>query len=314
MRRLRFQPVAVGTAIIVAIAALLWCGRRQAPQAQQAAKWEKLFNGQDLHGWKVRGGAKWTVQNGLLVGEQDQGKAGDIFTVRQWTDFKLKVTFRVQGHANSGIWFRTPLTGGMGYQFDILEKSDYGCTWGTIYSGGFLSKNLDETIIKRNDWNVAEIEMVGRHMVVRLNGKKVGEADSDKFARGRIGFQVHGGDKFKDMKIIVKDVQILPLTPNEAGVSNSSCYVCHLDFKTEPLSRKHLAHNIGCTTCHGRSQAHMDDEAHKTPPDNVFTHAAVDQLCSRCHRKGQHACTRAQKPADKGKVCTDCHGQHRVER
>ena len=36
-------------------------------EAQQ--KWISLFNGKDLSGWFVRGKARWSVQNGVLVGE-----------------------------------------------------------------------------------------------------------------------------------------------------------------------------------------------------------------------------------------------------
>ena len=100
---------------------------------------------------------------------------------------------------------------------------------------------------------------------------------------------------------------------NEAvSADNSRCYLCHLDFDGELLVATHEAHGIGCTTCHGPSEAHMADEDHRTPPDKMFDRADVTKACTVCH--AGHAKDEIAKLVARGdNVCTDCHGRHRIE-
>jgi hypothetical protein len=85
---------------------VLWLAPLRFGQAQetggQAApkpEWESIFNKRDLTGWQPVGGAKWTVQDGVLIGQQNNGVPGDLFTTREWTDFELQVTFKVRSNA-----------------------------------------------------------------------------------------------------------------------------------------------------------------------------------------------------------------------
>ncbi len=50
---------------------LMLAGLTLSGQAQK--KWTSLFNGKDLSGWFVHGKARWSVQNGILVGEGGMG-------------------------------------------------------------------------------------------------------------------------------------------------------------------------------------------------------------------------------------------------
>ena len=174
--------------------------------------WIALFNGKDLQGWRAVGGAKWTVENGILIGQQDNGKPGDLYTERTFRDFELRCTFKMVWPGNSGIWFRSkPEQGQLGYQMDILDKKEYGCTVGSVWSRGFLAKNTDESIVNLDGWNDVTITCRGNHIVVVLNGHKVADITNDRYAEGRIGLQVHAGDKYKNMKIMVKEMKIRPL-------------------------------------------------------------------------------------------------------
>jgi len=220
----RTWQVTVGAVLIVLLAEGLGLAQEK-PAAPAAPEWVQLFNGKDLTGWKKEGGAKWTVEDGVLIGQQDNGKAGDLLTEKQHADFDLVVTFKVMWPANSGVWFRKP-PGKLGLQYDILDLKDYKVATGSVYGSlpapkeppapgakpktgaGFLTKNLDETILKKDDWNEAEIIAKGPHIVVKLNGKVVGEFDDEQYKTGMIGFQVHGGDKFRNMKIMVKAAKL----------------------------------------------------------------------------------------------------------
>jgi hypothetical protein len=114
--------------------------------------------------------------------------------------------------------------------------------------------------------------------------------------------------------------------PAEAPIDplgpNSACYVCHITFVRESLSKAHLAAKVPCIKCHGLSDKHANDEhIGATKPDHIFKRAQVDRACSACHDKHDvpaatvvaRYCER-KLPANRTPVCTDCHGTHRIDR
>ena len=174
----------------------------------------KLFNGKDLTGWKAEGNAKWSVENGMLVGAQGEKNApGDLFTEKDYDNFELKLVYKVVWPANSGVWFRYQ-SPEKAYQADILEYKEPVAYSGTIYSPGkmFLAANTDPTIEKKNDWNTMIIKADGDHLVVTLNGKKTADVRDASYATGKIGFQVHPGAEFATMKIMVKEMELKPIS------------------------------------------------------------------------------------------------------
>jgi len=178
------------------------------PQATPPPKgWIQLFNGKDLAGWKAVGNAKWTVEKGVLIGQQDDGQSGDLFTEETYDDFELMVTFKVLWPANSGIWFRMPKEG-VGYQVDILELREGGAATGSIWSGETLVRVTDETALNREGWNTADITAVADHIKMTLNGVVVADVNDSSNLSGRIGFQVHAGERFANMKIMVREAKI----------------------------------------------------------------------------------------------------------
>ena len=193
--------------------AIRWtAGRPTDPQAAAV----KLFNGQDLTGWKPDGNATWEVEDGHLTGRQGAGNApGDLFTEATFADFELTVTYRVVWPANSGVWYRYQ-SGAQAYQADILEYENPFALSGTLYRPGlpntpFLATNTDATIIDREGWNTLVIRAFGNRHVMFLNGNKTADVCDDISDKGTIGFQVHAGDQFAKMKIIVREITIRPL-------------------------------------------------------------------------------------------------------
>jgi len=191
------------------VAAGLLAGRAIA----EAPKFEALFNGKDLTGWKPEGKAVWSVEDGCLVGKQGPGAApGDLFTEKEYGDFEVRVIYKVVWPANSGVWFRYQAPD-KSYQADILEYKKPVAYSGTIYCPGkmFLAVNADPKLEKKDYWNTMVIKAQGDHLVVSLNGVVTGDVHEASYAKGRIGFQVHPGDEFKTMKIIVKEVALRSL-------------------------------------------------------------------------------------------------------
>ncbi|MFW6164255.1 MAG: 3-keto-disaccharide hydrolase, partial [Planctomycetota bacterium] len=178
------------TATVLCVAVLAF-----AAIAVGAEEWRPLFNGKDLEGWKATDASKFKVEDGCLVGFQEDGKGADIFTTERFEDFELRFTYRVKWPANSGVWFRDR------YQFDILKWKRPKTFSGALYypgcKGTFAFKNLNESLEKRDGWNHAQVYANGDHIIFWLNGRKIGETHDQTFDKGRIGVQVHGGGHFK---------------------------------------------------------------------------------------------------------------------
>ena len=113
---------------------------------------------------------------------------------------------------------------------------------------------------------------------------------------------------------------------------NRRCFVCHgnYDFNDEPLALVHAQANIGCVRCHGESPRHSTDEDGLTPPDRMYPAPHIRFNCLGCHdwvklvasdltkknradlkEKPDHQAVLDGTIQDK-RLCTDCHGDHRL--
>lgn len=103
--------------------------------------------------------------------------------------------------------------------------------------------------------------------------------------------------------------------PQQQQADNSRCFVCHLNYEDELLAAKHAAGGIGCITCHGISSPHASDEDHATAPDTMYPRENINAACLKCHDGEKwklHHPSLGEAAGGKGKVCTDCHGEHRL--
>jgi len=216
----RFPPLVTLLAGCLMLGFGFSCREKETPQARQAAESPEaepemisLFNGEDLTGWTTVGDADWRVEDGLLIGQQGpNNEAGDLLSEAEFTDFELIVTYRVVWPANTGIWFRYQ-SPKQAYQADILEYTNPVAYCGTLYCPGkmFLFVNDDRNFVNVDGWNTMRIRAEGDRVRIWLNDYPIGDVHDDTSAKGRIGFQVHAGDQFGQMKVIVRRVLIQPL-------------------------------------------------------------------------------------------------------
>ena len=117
----------------------LWTGNIYSQDNQLTAKekkegWVLLFNGKNLDGWTSVGkdtppAFGWVVEDGILnVRKQGDKRGGDIITRDQYSDFDLKVDFRITKGANSGIkYFFTKYEKGgwLGLEYQILDDENH---------------------------------------------------------------------------------------------------------------------------------------------------------------------------------------------
>jgi type 1 glutamine amidotransferase len=188
---------------------LKWVARR----TEEDRAFRSLFNGKDLSGWKVEGGARFTIEDGIIVGRQGPGNvAGDLFTEGDLGDFECEVTWAMDWPGNSGVWFRYQ-SAAKAYQADILEFANPECYSGTVYNPAkmFLAMNTDKTTVDKTGWNVLGIRCEKDHLVVHLNGRKVADVRDSDSRLGKLGFQVHPGLDCAPMVIRVADVRVRTL-------------------------------------------------------------------------------------------------------
>ncbi|MFN7829996.1 MAG: DUF1080 domain-containing protein, partial [Armatimonadota bacterium] len=86
-----------------------------ATPAMAKDRWEKIFDGKTLSGWTLigKGGRGYVVENGELVCPADGG--GNLFTEKEYSDFKFRFEFKLTSGANNGIGLRAPLSGDAAY-------------------------------------------------------------------------------------------------------------------------------------------------------------------------------------------------------
>ena len=208
------KPIIVGCLVLCFVAAGCQPSCKTCPSStRMPAGTEKLFNGKDLTGWETSGQAKWVVEDGLLIGTQGPDNApGDLFTRAGYDDFLLTVTWRAEWPCNSGVWFRYQ-SPQKAYQADILEYKNPVAFSGTLYCTGkmFLAINEDKSLVNREGWNTIKVRAEGEHLQIWLNGRQTADVRDGTTDSGKIGFQIHPGDQFGPMKIVLKEVLLKPL-------------------------------------------------------------------------------------------------------
>jgi len=192
-----------------------------------------LFNGKDLSGWKIPegDGGHWKVLNGVIDYDAESQAKGskDLMTDKEYGDFTLRLDWRIKetpyvnpnvpyilpdgSHARDvrGKELRLPLPdsdSGIILRGDVKYQVNIWC-WpigsGEMYgvrTDGSMPPEVRAAVTPRTqadrpigEWNTYEITVRGNTVTVMLNGKTVirGATIPGIPARGRIGFQHHGG-------------------------------------------------------------------------------------------------------------------------
>ncbi len=179
--------------------------------------WMLLFDGGTTKGW--RGAYRdsfpangWEVRDGMLIVQASNGReaanGGDIVTLDQYSNFELKVDFRLTEGANSGIKYfvteQQPKSPGsaIGLEYQLLDDAKHPDAKLGI-NGNRTLASLYDLIPATNkhpnpigEWNHARILVKGKHVEHWLNGSKVLE-----YERGGKDFLAHKAQsKFRDMK------------------------------------------------------------------------------------------------------------------
>jgi hypothetical protein len=168
---------------------------------EKSRGWRLLWDGATTQGWRsARGDAfpekGWQVENGVLTvlesGGGEAANGGDIVTEQQFSDFELKLEFRITEGANSGIkYFVDPgLNKGegssIGLEYQILDDKAHpdakagvkgNRTLGSLYdlipATNLTVPGSDKPFKGVGEWNQARIISRGNHVEHWLNGFKI---------------------------------------------------------------------------------------------------------------------------------------------
>lgn len=207
----------------------------------QRGKWQSLFNGKDLKGWKqLNGKAKYEVINGEIVGTT-VAKTPNSFLVTEekYGDFIFEVELLVDNAMNSGIQFRSESKADYmnervhGYQMEV-DPSD------RAYSGGLYDEarrgwlypmdlNPDGKVaFKKGEWNKYRIECIGNTIRTWVNGIPTASLIDDMTSSGFIALQVHSidngeqpGKQIKWRNIRIQTEGLKPSKPDHIYVVNT---------------------------------------------------------------------------------------------
>lgn len=200
-------------------------------QCVQAADCEEgfvpLFNGQNLTGWKIRGGyATYKVEDGTIVGTCVPDTPGNTFlcTEKDYGNFILKFQTKFIEDTNSGCQFRSEtkpdgdrervfgyqceLEPGGGVSGRIFDEGRRGFQHGYIWLD--LNTPWERCEAAREDWkahewNDVEIQAIGPSLKTWINGHLITDMYDCSTMKGLIGFQVHEG---KSGKVAWKNIRI----------------------------------------------------------------------------------------------------------
>ena len=175
-------------------------------------KWVPLFDGKTLGGWTTADGTagEWKVVDGVIHGS---GPASHLFSPRgDYKNFRYRAEVKIADKANSGMYFRTKKGPGFpkGYEAQVNSTHTDPLRTGTLYS--FVP--VKEMLVPPDTWFTQEVEAVGNHITVKVNGETLYEfVDvNNEFKEGHFAFQQH--DPGSTVAIRKVEVIELPETPS----------------------------------------------------------------------------------------------------
>ncbi len=162
----------------------------------KSSDYRPLFNGRDLSQWEATFSENcWSVddQQNALVGSAANGKKHGnwLFSDDDFSDFRLRLEFRLEPESESGIALRTPPVsnvkdGRMAVR--LTNKVNDPIPSGTFvtWSGGVAHPQSNPqaaaSLRPATDWNTVEIDFRDHQLIVTINGQKLQDMRVDKLS------------------------------------------------------------------------------------------------------------------------------------
>jgi hypothetical protein len=187
-----------------------------------AAGFTSLFNGKDLAGW-TGAADNYEVVDGAI--QCKAGKGGVLHTAEEYSDFVVRLEFKVPAGGNNGLAIRYPGQGDTAYtgmcELQVLDneaekyaKLDPRQYHGSAYGMAPAHRGYQRPV---GEWNYQEVTVKGSTIKVELNGSVILDTDLSKvteyaggkehpgktLTKGFFGFAGHG-DAVAFRKIAIK--------------------------------------------------------------------------------------------------------------
>jgi hypothetical protein len=143
-------------------------------------KWEPLWNGKDLTGWKTLGDADWKAQDGALAGKLQKRGYAALATATPLSEFTMRVVFKSGVEGKAGLSFGAS-----------VPDSDAGSRIALL--GG-----------KPQDWNELIVSVHEGRTVVHLNGDRIADLKGAR-TEGPVAIDLVG----EGSQVLLKSVELL---------------------------------------------------------------------------------------------------------
>lgn len=174
---------------IVAAVLLAGCGTGKNSMSNSGGGWQKLFDGKTTNGWhtygKTTAGTDWKVVDGALyldAANKTEGQGGDLVTNEEFTNYHLKLQWKISKGGNSGIIFNVhedpkySATYTTGPEMQVLDNDGHPDGKITKHRSGDLYdliKSRVENVKPVGEWNTAEIILNNGMLELIQNGESV---------------------------------------------------------------------------------------------------------------------------------------------
>ena len=175
-------------------------------EAEKAAGWVLLFDGQTLNGWRDYNGTEvtnpWVVENGSLAAlGQGSDSTGYIVTDKQYENFEFVFDWKIAPGGNSGVLYhvverpRVPVPYATGPEYQVVDNIGFPAKLADWQMAGADYAMYPADPAKLNlkpagQWNSAKILFDNGHVEYWLNGEKIVEFEAwseDWFQRKNSG-------------------------------------------------------------------------------------------------------------------------------
>ena len=193
---------------------------------KEDSNFKSIFNGKDFTGW-AGPVDQYEVKDGAIVCKPEQG--GTIYTQEEFTDFMVRLEFKLPPGGNNGLAIRYPGTGDPAYggmcECQVLDddyekvtgqKIDPRQAHGSAYGMVAAARGYQRPT---GQWNYEEVTVRGSTVKVELNGTVILDADLSKVTEFA-GGHAHPGKDLKsghfgfaghDDPVMYRNISIRPL-------------------------------------------------------------------------------------------------------
>jgi len=180
------------------------------PPEEYTAGWIRLFDGYSLFGWEQQHADKWTVTKEEVLTSSGDTDPSILMTTVPWTDYELRLDYKLAAGGNSGIFLRTspsPTNPAVDcYELNLCDTHEKFKTGSLVARVQPIAEVAGD-----GDWHTLRIICEGNWIQAWLDDVHMTDFHDESeqpLLTGRIGLQQNGGT------VEFKNVKLKPLSTN----------------------------------------------------------------------------------------------------